>query len=111
AADVPRKELQHLGVQVEVVLLVVEAVHLAGLDDHALGRVSSPDQRAIHQFGLLGRGAAVASAGGEVHGNANFAGTAGGGVLRPFAAVCTQRPAQVAQAGFAFGNVTPFEHH
>src|SRR3546814_4132122 len=35
AADVAPEERQHLRVQVQAVLFVVEPVHLAGLDDHA----------------------------------------------------------------------------
>src|SRR3546814_2272999 len=68
---------------------LVEPVHLAGLDDHALRRVAGVDQGLVHQLGLLRRRTFVAGAGSQVNGNVDFIRTPHGRRLVP---LCLGRP-------------------
>ena len=66
-ADVLVEERQHLRVEIEVGVLVVEAVHLVGLQDDDLGRVARRLQRVAHRLGVLVGRAHILEASGEEH--------------------------------------------
>src|SRR3546814_12207075 len=80
---------------------LVEPVHLAGLDDHALRRVAGVDQGLVHQLGLLRRRTFVAGAGSQVNGNVDFIRTPHGRRLVPPCLGRPMRPAQATASGLS----------
>ena len=65
-SDMAVKEIQHFGVQPEIVLFLVEAMFLAILDNHAFRLVAGGFERLRHSLGVFRRATRIARASGEV---------------------------------------------